>query len=560
MTAIRFGVAARQYLLIALATLALVLVIGASVIGSGRMMDAGTYLHERGVAGIEETSRLSLLFERQRGLVSRTPAETDLDRQKDYRARFDTLNGEIDASVARLGALVSGPERDSVPALATLFAALRKDAVRIFDFSQSFVQDSATEVLNGPFSATSKQLDETLARLLAAMRHVADEQALKLSQARDFTVMTVGVVSLIGVLLVDGIGVWLALALSRRLRRIIAVTKALSAGQIETEIPPTGSTDEIGDLTRALTVFKDNAITARHLAAEQQAEQTRREQRQVTIGAHIEQFDHAVGGSLEQLTTAAAEMRAASETMSSTALNTTQQAGAASAACGQASSNVQAVAAASEELSSSIAEITRRVTHAASVATKAVDETRRTDATVQGLATAVGRIGEVTKLIGMIAGQTNLLALNATIEAARAGDAGKGFAVVASEVKSLATQTARATDEITTNIGEIERATQSAIEAIKAITGIIGEVSEISTAIAAAVEQQAASTQEIARHTQEAATGTSAVSSNIDGVREGAGATEAAASRVLSAADQLGRQTDTLRVEVDQFLGNIRTA
>ncbi|MEI9984892.1 MAG: methyl-accepting chemotaxis protein [Aliidongia sp.] len=215
--------------------------------------------------------------------------------------------------------------------------------------------------------------------------------------------------------------------------------------------------------------------------------------------------------------------------MSATSDQTNHQVRAVAAASEEASSNVQTVAAASEELSASIGEISRQVTHAASIAERAVEETRRTDNTVRGLTETAGRIGEVVKLISNIAGQTNLLALNATIEAARAGEAGKGFAVVASEVKSLANQTAKATEEISAQIAAVQKVTQEAVDAIRSIGGTIGEVSEVATGIASAVEEQGAATQEITRNTQEAARRTREVSETVAGVTDGADATGAAA-------------------------------
>jgi methyl-accepting chemotaxis protein len=222
--------------------------------------------------------------------------------------------------------------------------------------------------------------------------------------------------------------------------------------------------------------------------------------------------------------------------------------------------NVQSVASASEQLSASINDISRQAAHAAGIASRAVSQAQATDGTVQGLALTANKIGEVVGLINDIASQTNLLALNATIEAARAGEAGRGFAVVASEVKSLASQTAKATDDISEQIADIQKVAGEAIDAIKAIGGIISEVNEVATAIAAAVEQQGAATQEITRSTQQAAQGTKNVSDNIVGVSAGADAAGTAAQNVKTASELLGVQTQQLRGQVHAFLGKIRAA
>jgi methyl-accepting chemotaxis protein len=254
-------------------------------------------------------------------------------------------------------------------------------------------------------------------------------------------------------------------------------------------------------------------------------------------------------------------MRTTSAGLSAVSSQTNSRVKVAEKASGEASLSVESVASASEELSASIEDISRQASHAAGIAKRAVTRARETDDTVQGLAKTAGRIGEVVGLINSIAAQTNLLALNATIEAARAGEAGRGFAVVASEVKSLASQTAKATDDISEQITDIQKVASDAIEAIKAIGGIIGEVNEVATAIAAAVEEQgAAATQEITRSTQHAAQGTRNVSENITGVKTDADAAAAAAEKVKQASETLETQSLQLSSQVTEFLGKIRAA
>jgi methyl-accepting chemotaxis protein len=354
------------------------------------------------------------------------------------------------------------------------------------------------------------------------------------------------------------------IAVSRRvinpLRAIRDAMLKVAAGDPAAEAPFADRHDEIGALAGALGIFKQNAVEKARIEEEQHARHAQAAARQTAMESSIAAFEAQMRQALDALAAASAEMRETSQGMSTTSAQTNDQVKTAAAASEEASTNVQTVAAASEELSASITEISRQVAHAAGIAGRAVDETRRTDNTVRGLAETAGRIGEVVKLISDIAGQTNLLALNATIEAARAGDAGKGFAVVASEVKSLANQTAKATEEISAQIAAVQKVTQDAVDAINGIGGTISEVSAVATSIAASVEQQGAATQEITRNTQEAARRTRDVSESIAGVTAGADATGAAAQGVNSAADALGRQAKELQDQVGDFLAKIRAA
>ncbi|MCC7425871.1 MAG: globin-coupled sensor protein [Alphaproteobacteria bacterium] len=286
---------------------------------------------------------------------------------------------------------------------------------------------------------------------------------------------------------------------------------------------------------------------------------TRRDREQKLEGA-ISSFETAAAGVIGAVTDSSGALRGSAASMSGAAEETGRRAGTMAAAVQQASANVQSVATAAEQLAASINEISRQVAQSAGIATQAVSEAEGTNAKVEGLAAAAQKIGDVVRLINDIAGQTNLLALNATIEAARAGEAGKGFAVVASEVKNLATQTAKATDEIASQINAMQAATVSSVSAIAGIGRIIAEIHQISTAIAAAVEQQGAATKEIARNVQEAARGTEEVGGIVAGVATAAEESRVTAGAVLASADDLSRQTVALRGQVDRFLATARAA
>ncbi|HTZ79597.1 MAG TPA: methyl-accepting chemotaxis protein [Stellaceae bacterium] len=335
----------------------------------------------------------------------------------------------------------------------------------------------------------------------------------------------------------------------------------LAAGDLTVAIDEAKRADEIGEMGRTVEVFRENAQQVAHLQQEQdqlkkKAEQDKKAAMQQLAGT----FEAKVRGIVDGVSSAAGEMQKMARSMASTADGSRQQSLAAASGANQATANVQTVAAASEELSTSITEIGRQVTQASSVSRKAAEEGERTNKTVSGLAESAQRIGEVVALINDIASQTNLLALNATIEAARAGEAGKGFAVVASEVKSLANQTAKATDDIRAQVAAIQAETHSAVDAIQGISKTILEVNEISSSIAAAVEEQTAATQEITRNVQQAATGTQEVSRNMGGVTQAVEQAGSTANQVLTASDSLAKQAAALRSEVDHFLNTIRAA
>ncbi|MDR3438160.1 methyl-accepting chemotaxis protein [Telmatospirillum sp.] len=344
------------------------------------------------------------------------------------------------------------------------------------------------------------------------------------------------------------------------IKRMAKVMRLLAEHDLSVEIPSTGNVIEIDAMTEAVQVFKDNAIRADRLAAEQATEQVAREQRANTIQRLTLDFDQSISAVLDRTATAAAEMKGVSTEQASLSEQSGQKLTTVAAALGQATSNVQTVASAAEELSASISEISRQVSDSARISATASEEAARTNAIVQSLTEAADHIGEVVNLINSIASQTNLLALNATIEAARAGEAGKGFAVVAGEVKNLANQTAKATDEIRAQIGNVQDETRRAVEAIKTIGTIIDQVQEISSGIASAVEQQGAATREIARNVQEAAHGTQEVSRNVTGVVDGAEDVVVLAKKTRSSAEVLARDADSLRGKVAAFLDGVRAA
>jgi methyl-accepting chemotaxis protein len=386
--------------------------------------------------------------------------------------------------------------------------------------------------------------------------YLDDVHAIFWNQAWNMAIMVV-----VLLLLVGGFFLMLSRSIVNPIDAMTIAMRKIAGGDTSTAIPALERGDEVGAMAQSVKIFKDNMIEANRLRAEQDELKAHADsERKVLFARMADEFEHGVRASLDGLARAASDMQTTSRSMSSTAGEASQQATSVAAVAEQASVNVQTVAAATEELSSSVSEIGRQVTQSTEIAGQAVAEANRTNLTVQGLSAAAQKIGDVVKLISDIASQTNLLALNATIEAARAGEAGRGFAVVANEVKSLASQTAKATDEISAQVGAMQDATTEAVQAIESIGRTIGAINEITSAISAAVEQQGAATQEIARNVQEAALGTGQVSSNIAAVNYAAEKTGSASSSVLNSAEQLSKQAANLRTDVDRFLGNIRAA
>lgn len=384
-----------------------------------------------------------------------------------------------------------------------------------------------------------------------------------------------------------GAGFWFLTRANKEFMRTKAVLERVSVGDFEARLEVVTEGGDFGAMQHAVNAFIDrtDAYIRESMACQEYVSQNKYFRKILPGGLNgsfllaANVFNTAIGhtkkkvdnfrgvaddfeikmkGSMETVASAATELQATAQGMEGAASETSKGAEVVSRASQDASNNVQTVASAAEELSASISEISRQVSQSNEVASAAVAEVEDTNVKVQGLSEAANKIGEVVSLISDIAEQTNLLALNATIESARAGEAGKGFAVVASEVKNLANQTAKATEEISDQIGSIQAATKEAVVAIESIGGTINKMSEISSTISVAVEEQGAATQEIARNVEQAASGTNEVSSNITEVTQAAGQTGESAKDVLSAAGELSKQSEVLSAEMDTFLVEIR--
>jgi len=429
---------------------------------------------------------------------------------------------------------------------------LRQKELDANDYGQTVLEE--TRKLNVGLDISVQQLVEGVQKDTDGATWIARQEI----SFATMVMLALGAATLIG----SALFVWRYVG-ANILYRIGALQRSmrlLSDGDLDTEIYRSRQKDEIAAMADALEIFRESMIKARALSTEQDKDRAAKAERASRMEERIVEFEATVRAALDNLQRSANSMQTTAQSMSATADRSSSLVNAAATAAEETSTNVQSVSAGTEQLSTSIADIGRQVVTSAQIARKAVEEADATDSTMQGLADNASRISVVVDLIQVIASQTNLLALNATIEAARAGEAGRGFAVVASEVKSLASQTAKATDEIRGQISSMQDVTTSAVAAIRNIGQTIAEINAVTTSVAAAVEEQGTATREIARNIQHAAGGTTQVSSNITGVSTASTEAGAAATEVLNASATLRSEAEGLRSDIDAFLTNIRAA
>ncbi|MCD0420575.1 methyl-accepting chemotaxis protein [Rubrivivax sp. JA1024] len=407
-----------------------------------------------------------------------------------------------------------------------------------------------------------RSLQPALEQLFSTVRQQAEHGKAMAATARQTTEHRMQIAIIAIILAVMVLGIWIARSITKPLGGLNVGIRRLGDGELDLVLPGLQRSDEIGDMARAVESVKLKAQerAAAEAAAQAAQERVAAEQRKRDMIALADKFEGAVGEIVQTVSSASTELEASATTLTSTADHAQQFATRVAAASEEASANVQSVASASEEMASSVNEISRQVQEAARIAAEAVAQAQTTNARVGHLSQTAARIGDVVELINTIAAQTNLLALNATIEAARAGDAGRGFAVVAAEVKQLAEQTAKATEQISQQVGGIQSATDESATAIRQIGDTIGRMSEIAATIASAVEEQGAATQEISRNVHHAAEGTHQVAANIVEVQRSASSTGSASTQVLSAAQSLATDSTRLKGEVARFLGTVRAA
>jgi methyl-accepting chemotaxis protein len=528
--------------------------------GMADMRTASEDIATNWLPSITEAAQIRYLVSRHRTLDGRHILAQKAEEKQQAEKDMDGVLADIDRHRKIYEPMIAGAEErkayeDFTAAFGTYMAAA---SAIVEDSRAGSTAKAADEWVR--LSGVYGQANDALAHIVEineAGAHASDATSRGIAERLRST--TIGLIALsfaFGI----GAAVFLVMTVSSPVVAMTGAMLKLANKDVSVEIPAVGRPDEVGQMAGAVQTFKDNLIRADELESRSRREREEREKRAEAVMQLTREFDAASKQIVQALTRSADSLQKSAGSMSTTADDTARQATAVAAASEEASKNVQTVASASEELSASIAEISRQVTEATDISRSAVREAETASNTVGELVALANKIGDVTNLINAIAGQTNLLALNATIEAARAGDAGKGFAVVASEVKSLANQTAKATDEISGQISAIQGASKNAVQAISSITEVIRRINEISTAIAAAVEEQGAATGEIARNVQQAAAGTQEVSSNIVGVTRAAATTSDVAGQVRLGADDVAGQATNMTTEVDRFLERVRAA
>ena len=546
------------------AALAALCIMGAiAAFGIREMQGLGQTLYRESSANSEVRTIVEVDLARAIAEVHSAPAELDLGKLKDKRKNVQSILSEIKKSLSDQAAqdqaenIKAGSQK-----ILKNIEAFDATSKKAFDLADSFAGPEAGKLIDSTLVPIEKSLDAAIKEFVGASAKDAEERIGVMTATTEKTTSLVAGFAVLIVLVVAVLAYFTVLrGIVRPLNAISGAMTKMAGGDTDVEIKYAQRRDEIGQMAAAVRVFKDGMIEAQRLREQKQAhEKQMAAERRSAMLALADSFEKNVGGIIGTVTTSAEALRSTAESMAATAEETSRQSSVVAEASKDASQNVNTVSAASEELSSSIKEISQQVNQSTRIVGESARQVGETNARFQDLKEAAQKIDAVVRLIHDIASQTNLLALNATIEAARAGEAGKGFAVVASEVKALATQTAKATEDISKQIQGIQEQTELSVRSIVTITDTINQVNKIASSIAAAVEEQGAATQEIARSVAQAAEGTSNVSSNIAGVNEASRQTGVAANQVLNAARDLSASGATLRTQVEKFLSDVRAA
>jgi methyl-accepting chemotaxis protein len=485
------------------------------------------------------------------------PDTERVDVDKNLAAR----KADFDKAAKAYQPLISSPaERDLAEQLEKQWKSFIGASIEVQSLATKGDVAAAKDVNASRVVPIGRTMDATLAKLVE-LNDKGAEAAGKSAEATYLSAISL-MAAILGAAIVLGIGaaIYMVRDISRGIGSILKPMGQLTDGELSIEIPHQGETTEIGRIASALQIFKEALVAKKASDDAANADAAVKTARAQRISAATGDFETVIGELVGSLASASTKLEASAMTMTKSSDLTMSLSDSAASASHMVTGNIEAVATATEEITSSVNEISRQVYESNRIASTAVSQAQKTDASIARLSLAAGRINDVVKLISEVAAQTNLLALNATIEAARAGEAGRGFAVVASEVKALATQTAKATAEIDLQVADMQSATEETVAEIREISSTITLISEVSSAIATAVEQQGAATQEIARNVQQSAQLSTRVAAEVTEVNRGSSETSSASGQVLTMAQSLAGESDRLKNHVEKFLNTVRAA
>jgi methyl-accepting chemotaxis protein len=556
----RYSISTKLFVIVAFLFVAIA-AIGGLAVFQMRAMNAATHdIKDSWLPSVRWIGEMRIQSARYRAVLRDHLIVADADRP-DVDKNLAARKADFDKAAKAYAPLVSSPaERELADKLGKEWAAFISAANDVQALATKGDMNAAKDINAKKVVPTGRAMDATLAKLTDLNDKGADLAGSHADATYASSIWMM--IAILAAAVVAGIGaaIYLVRDISGGISSILNPMGKLTDGDLDVGIPHQGESTEIGRIASALQIFKNALIAKRSSDEAAGAEARIKAARAETINNATRNFEAMIGELVHSLSSASTELEASATTLTRTSDVTMTLSGSAASASTEVSQNVQSVAAATEEITSSVNEIGRQVQESNRIAATAVQQAEKTNASITKLTQATARIDDVVKLITAVAEQTNLLALNATIEAARAGEAGRGFAVVAAEVKALASQTAKATDEISTQIAGMQAASTETVETIKEIGATITLISEVSSAIAAAVEEQGAATQEIARNVQQSAELSGQVANEVTEVNRGAAETGSASSQVLAAAQSLSMESNRLKGEVDKFLDTVRAA
>lgn len=550
----------KLYLSVFFTVISLFFVSATAFYKANEMAEAGENIYTTSLKGVELVGKIKSQYQDARGSIARAPAELDLTN---VSALSEDAIQKIDLALNLINehkSISTTEGQDILSSIESILHRMKESGEKVFGYAQLFAADQATQELEGNFKAVEEDMETQLLVMSLHEEEQARQSFNALINAQKAMYTFIAAILGLSVLLAGGSGLMIARGIATRTNTLSNLMRNLAKGDVSQEVLYAEDKDEIGQMARAVLIFKENKIEADRLNAEQDQQRQAQLDRAKNVDVLTAQFETGISEMTENLREATDRLQETAQNMKSladrTEVGTTSIAGATE----ESASNVNSVAAATEELTASIQNIANQVKRSEEISSAAVTEVNDAASQVQGLADAADKIGEIVVLIQDIAEQTNLLALNATIEAARAGEAGKGFAVVASEVKTLANDTATATQNISTQITQIQAQTQNTVNSITQIANRINQIEEISNTISYSIQEQSTSTQEIAKNVQKAAQGAQEVSSNAQQISDAAREVGQVADTVLESGCDLSMQNDYLSKTVEEFLSDIKKA